>query len=131
LVRFADSGGFEFDVDRPDAWRYRDYVVNSFNNDKPYDQFVKEQLAGDEYLTENKHAENTSNAQNPPNPQTPANAKNPANSWDAQGAQQKTITTGFLRLDPEGGGWSNAARALSKSFPAVATSNRAGTRTGI
>ena len=49
LVRYADSGGFEFDVDRPEAWRYRDYVVNAFNTDKPYSQFVREQLAGDEY----------------------------------------------------------------------------------
>ncbi len=49
LVRFADSGGFEFDVDRPEAWRYRDYVVKAFNTDKPYSQFVREQLAGDEY----------------------------------------------------------------------------------
>jgi mono/diheme cytochrome c family protein len=49
LVRYADSGGFEFDVDRPEAWRYRDYVVNAFNKDKPYSQFVREQLAGDEY----------------------------------------------------------------------------------
>ncbi len=37
LVRYADSGGFEFDVDRPEAWRYRDYVVKAFNDDKPYD----------------------------------------------------------------------------------------------
>jgi mono/diheme cytochrome c family protein len=49
LVRYADSGGFEFDVDRPDGWRYRDYVVKAFNEDKPYDQFIREQLAGDEY----------------------------------------------------------------------------------
>ena len=49
LVRYADSGGFEFDRDRPEAWRYRDYVVKAFNSDKPYDRFVKEQLAGDEY----------------------------------------------------------------------------------
>jgi mono/diheme cytochrome c family protein len=48
LVRYADSGGFEFDVDRPEMWRYRDYVVRSFNDDKPYSQFVREQLAGDE-----------------------------------------------------------------------------------
>ena len=48
LVRYADSGGFEFDVDRPEGWRYRDYVVNAFNKDKPYAQFVREQLAGDE-----------------------------------------------------------------------------------
>ena len=49
LVRYADSGGFEFDVDRPEAWRYRDYVVKAFNDDKPYAQFVREQIAGDEY----------------------------------------------------------------------------------
>jgi cytochrome c553 len=49
LVRYADSGGFEFDVDRPQGWRYRDYVVNAFNSDKPYDRFIREQIAGDEY----------------------------------------------------------------------------------
>jgi hypothetical protein len=48
VVRFAESDGYEYDMHRPDAWRYRDYVVHSFNEDKPYDQFVKEQLAGDE-----------------------------------------------------------------------------------
>jgi mono/diheme cytochrome c family protein len=48
LARYADSGGFEFDVDRPEAWRYRDYVVKAFNTDKPYSRFVLEQLAGDE-----------------------------------------------------------------------------------
>jgi hypothetical protein len=56
LVRYADSGGFEFDVDRSDAWRYRDYIVNSFNKDKPYDQFVREQLAGDEYAPDSQEA---------------------------------------------------------------------------
>jgi hypothetical protein len=48
VVRFAESDGYEYDTHRPDAYRYRDYVVQSLNNDKPYDQFVKEQLAGDE-----------------------------------------------------------------------------------
>ena len=47
-VRYADSGGFETDIYLRDAWRYRDYVVKSFNDDKPYDQFVKEQVAADE-----------------------------------------------------------------------------------
>ena len=56
LARFADSGGFEFDVDRPDAWRYRDYVVKAFNDDKPYDQFIREQLAGDEYTPDSQDA---------------------------------------------------------------------------
>ncbi|MBK9315264.1 MAG: DUF1549 domain-containing protein [Acidobacteria bacterium] len=49
LARYADSGGYEFDVDRPNAWRYRDYVIRSFNEDKPYDWFIREQLANDQY----------------------------------------------------------------------------------
>ena len=48
VARYADSGGFEYDVHRPNAWRYRDYVISSFNNDKPYDRFLVEQIAGDE-----------------------------------------------------------------------------------
>ena len=48
LVRYAESDGFKQDAYRPNAWRYRDYVIRSFNDDKPYDRFVKEQLAGDE-----------------------------------------------------------------------------------
>ena len=48
LARYADSGGYEFDYDRPHAWRYRDYVIKSFNEDKPYNRFIIEQLAGDQ-----------------------------------------------------------------------------------
>jgi hypothetical protein len=48
VARYADSSGFEQDYDRPNAWRYRDYVIRAFNQDKPYDVFLKEQLAGDE-----------------------------------------------------------------------------------
>jgi hypothetical protein len=48
VVRFAETDGFEYDTHRQDAWRYRDYVVRAFNNDKPYDRFLSEQLAGDE-----------------------------------------------------------------------------------
>ena len=81
LVRFADSGGFEFDVDRPDAWRYRDYVVKAFNDDKPYDQFIREQLAGDEYAPNSQEA-----------------------------VQEAMIATGFLRLGPEGGGGGERGR---------------------
>ncbi|MCA9222449.1 MAG: DUF1553 domain-containing protein, partial [Planctomycetales bacterium] len=50
LVRYAESDGFKQDGYRPHAWRYRDYVIQSFNDDKPYDQFVMEQLAGDEIM---------------------------------------------------------------------------------
>jgi mono/diheme cytochrome c family protein len=48
VVRYADSSGFANDYERGNAWRYRDYVIRAFNDDKPYDQFVREQLAGDE-----------------------------------------------------------------------------------
>ena len=48
VVRFAESDGYEYDTHRPDAFRYRDYVIASLQHDKPYDQFIKEQLAGDE-----------------------------------------------------------------------------------
>jgi hypothetical protein len=47
-ARYADSSGYENDTDQPNLWRYRDYVVKSFNNDKPYNSFIKEQIAGDE-----------------------------------------------------------------------------------
>jgi mono/diheme cytochrome c family protein len=70
LVRFADSGGFERDFDWPNAWRYRDYVVKAFNDDKPYDRFVREQLAGDEFY---------------PGP-------------DEAGSEEAMIATGYLRL---------------------------------
>ena len=48
LVRYAESDGYKADGYRPNAWRYRDYVIAAFNDDKPYDQFVSQQLAGDE-----------------------------------------------------------------------------------
>jgi len=53
VVRYADSGGFANDFERPNAWRYRDYVIRAFNSDKPYDQFVREQIAGDELDAKN------------------------------------------------------------------------------
>ncbi len=48
LARYADSNGFKADETRPNMWRYRDYVIKAFNDDKPYDRFVREQIAGDE-----------------------------------------------------------------------------------
>ena len=48
VVRYADSSGFEFDLNIDNAWRYRDYVIKSFNEDKPYNRFILEQIAGDE-----------------------------------------------------------------------------------
>lgn len=56
LARYSDSEGFKSDETRPNIWRYRDYVIRSFNADKPYDRFVKEQIAGDELYPENAEA---------------------------------------------------------------------------
>src|SRR5688572_11878133 len=74
LARYAESEGFKADETRPNAWRYRDYVIKSFNEDKPYDRFVQEQIAGDEmWPTDgeakiatgfNRHYPDESNARN-------------------------------------------------------------------
>lgn len=47
VVRYADTHGFEVNTERPNAWPYRDYVIRAFNDDLPYDQFVREQIVGD------------------------------------------------------------------------------------
>ena len=74
VVRYSDSNGFDWDEFRPEAWRFRDYVVRSFNADKPFDVFLREQLAGDELL------------EGPP----------------ATAAEQdRLIATGYLRLGPQ------------------------------
>jgi hypothetical protein len=73
VVRYSDSNGFDWDEFRPQAWRFRDYVIRSFNRDKPYHQFIREQLAGDELFD------------GPP--RTPDE-------------QESLIATGFLRLGP-------------------------------
>ena len=74
LARYAESDGFKSDETRPNAWRYRDYVINAFNSDKSYDRFVCEQIAGDEMWPEdpqariatgfNRHYPDESNARN-------------------------------------------------------------------
>jgi hypothetical protein len=56
LARFAETDGFEHDRLRPDAWRYRDWVINALNVDMPYDEFVRLQLAGDEIFPGNSAA---------------------------------------------------------------------------
>jgi len=56
LSLFAESSGFEQDETRPNAWRYRDYVVSAFNSDKPYNRFVMEQIAGDELWSDSIEA---------------------------------------------------------------------------
>jgi uncharacterized protein DUF1549/uncharacterized protein DUF1553 len=74
LARYSDSEGFKSDETRPNIWRYRDYVIDAFNQDKPYDRFIKEQIAGDELYPNdpvalvatgfNRHFPDESNARN-------------------------------------------------------------------
>ncbi|MCP5119138.1 MAG: DUF1549 domain-containing protein, partial [bacterium] len=56
VVRYADTGGYSNDFERPNAWRYRDYVIRAFNDDKPYNQFILEQVAGDELFPDDPEA---------------------------------------------------------------------------
>jgi len=56
IAHYADTHGFERDQLRPHAWRYRDYVIAAFNDDKPYDQFIREQIAGDVLAPDNQDA---------------------------------------------------------------------------
>jgi hypothetical protein len=75
LARYADTAGFKGDETRPNVWRYRDYVIDSMNEDKPYDRFIKEQIAGDELYPDdpaarvatgfNRHWPDESNLANP------------------------------------------------------------------
>ena len=74
VARYAESEGFKSDETRPNAWRYREYVIKAFNDNKPYDRFVKEQIAGDELWPNdpwarvatafNRHYPDESNARN-------------------------------------------------------------------
>ena len=88
---YADSEGYnEADPVRPTAWKYRDYVIRSMNADKPFDQFVREQLAGDEMVR-------------PPYPDLP-----PADL-------DKLIATGFLRMAADGSGNPGVDQKLARS----------------
>jgi hypothetical protein len=87
VVRYADSSGFANDFVRGPAWRYRDYVIRAFNADKPYDHFIREQLAGDE-LAEGESRERGRPARNPEADETSAVPS------------ELLIATGFLRSGP-------------------------------
>ena len=94
---YADSEGYnDKDVVRDDAWRYRDYVIRSLNADKPWDQFIVEQLAGDELVGA-----------------THATAQQLAN--DGPAALETLTATGFLRMAPDGSGSSPADPLLARN----------------
>jgi uncharacterized protein DUF1553/uncharacterized protein DUF1549 len=56
LARYADTGGFEKDLSYPNAWKFRDYVIHSFNSNKPFNRFIQEQVAGDELWPDDPEA---------------------------------------------------------------------------
>ncbi len=94
LVRYAESNGFATDIERPTAWRYRDYVIRSFNRDKPFDVFIKEQLAGDEL-------------------EVPPDADDMEAVEDMKA--ERSVALGFLRMGP----WeadANSKRKLRQDF---------------
>ena len=65
VVRYAESEGYEYDRHVPDAWRFRDYVIDSLNRDKPFDRFIREQLAGDELVGSDAAAKNADGLPDP------------------------------------------------------------------
>jgi len=86
VVRYADSSGFANDYARGNAWRYRDYVVRAFNSDKPYDQFIREQIAGDE-IAEAPHT------------RAPVLDEG-GNGIESASDSELLIAAGFLRMGP-------------------------------
>ncbi len=98
VARYADSDGYEQDVDRDNAWRYRDYVVNAFNDDKPYDQFITEQLAGDE-LDETTHETRIATGFLRAGPRVNFREKdNPERRWDYLDDVLATLGRGVLGM---------------------------------
>ncbi|HEY6169546.1 MAG TPA: PSD1 and planctomycete cytochrome C domain-containing protein [Verrucomicrobiae bacterium] len=88
VVRYADSSGFANDFERGNAWRYRDYVVRAFNSDKPYSQFIREQLAGDEIAEARRKSASV--------PDEGGNLTDASSASDSE----LLIATGFLRMGP-------------------------------
>src|SRR5262245_2880588 len=88
VVRYAESEGFEYDRHRAGAWRFRDYVIRSFNADKPLDRFILEQVAGDEEAAHKPEAQARGSA-----------ADSSANSINSPDAEPQ-IAAGFHRLGP-------------------------------
>jgi mono/diheme cytochrome c family protein len=96
VTRYADTGGMSNDYERSNMWRYRDYVIRAFNDDKPYDQFVVEQLAGDE-LADQSVRQRTDGSD------TEVERVQQSGEYLPQEAEW-IVATGFLRLGP----WDNA-----------------------
>ena len=96
VTRYADTGGMSNDYERSNMWRYRDYVIRSLNADKPYNEFVIEQLAGDELADQSVRARKGDDSQKVYRTQLKGDYTDEEAEW--------IVATGFLRLGP----WDNA-----------------------
>ena len=92
VARYADTGGYSNDYERSNMWRYRDYVIRAFNEDKPYDQFVIEQIAGDELA-------DASLRQRISDWDQFQNARQNGKQYNAREAEQ-VVASSFLRMGP-------------------------------
>ena len=105
VVRFAESEGFEYDRHHAAAWRFRDYVIRSFNEDRPYDRFVTEQLAGDELAAESRDL----------------------NPLFDETCRDQLIAAGFHRLGPVRRNAGNPETAFSRNEVLTEMTNAVGT----
>lgn len=96
VTRYADTGGMSNDYERSNMWRYRDYVIRAFNDDKPYNDFVVEQLAGDELADASVRKRKSGDVE--------AVHQTQLNGDYTQEEAEWIVATGFLRLGP----WDNA-----------------------
>ncbi|MEL7267676.1 MAG: DUF1549 domain-containing protein, partial [Planctomycetota bacterium] len=96
VTRYADTGGFSNDYERSNMWRYRDYVIRSFNKDKPYNEFVVEQLAGDELAADSVRKRHDGDEAAVVAAETKGDYNPQESEW--------IVASGFLRLGP----WDNA-----------------------
>lgn len=93
VVRYSDSNGFDWDEFRPNAWKFRNYIVQAFNQDKPFDRFVLEQIAGDELAVD-----------------APKPSDAPTTEADLVAQSEPVIASGYLRLGP----YDNAAKLFQE-----------------
>ena len=113
VVRYADSSGFEYDRNITDAWRYRDYVIKAFNEDKPFDKFIVEQIAGDE-LDHPTSDSITATTYYRVGPRIRFREKqNPSNRYDYMDDMIRTTFQGFMGLSV------NCARCHDHKFDPI------------
>ncbi|WP_235990724.1 PSD1 and planctomycete cytochrome C domain-containing protein [Bremerella alba] len=96
VTRYSDTGGMANDYERSNMWRYRDYVIRSFNQDKPYNEFIVQQLAGDELADQSVRERTGGKQQNVYKTQVSGDYNEQESEW--------IVATGFLRMGP----WDNA-----------------------